>query len=784
MPTPYAVPDPEAALAALRAVPHMDSSASWHASVLAAIDQGFCVIELIFDGQSNPVDYRFLETNPAFEAQTGIRDAIGRRMREIAPDHEEFWFERYGRVATTGQPVRFEAASVALDRTYQVHAFRVDRPEACRVAIVFSDITAQLTEAARSRESELKLRESELRFRRLADAMPQLVWTALPSGVVDYYNRQATRYDGIRRGDDGTWSWQPTLHPDDVDRTVRAWEHAVTTGQTYECEHRVSMADGTLRWHLSRAYRIGAPGAQQWFGTATDIHDLKVAQERLRQSEQRFKAIANTAPAMLWITDARHRCTFLSRGWSEFTGQAEGEGLGTGWVEAVHPDDRERVTSIFAAATEGRAPFELDYRLRTARGDYRWATDAARPRCDESGEFAGFIGAVFDVHERKAAENALRDADRRKDEFLAVLAHELRNPLAPLRSGLEVLRRARPGGEDAASARDMMQRQVDHMVCLLDDLLDTSRIARGKFELHCQTIDLVEAARNALETSLPLLESRGHRVRAQLPDVPLRVHADPVRIAQVLTNLLNNAAHYTEPGGCVSVSVQGHDGEASVRVEDDGIGIPGDMLERVFEPFVQLETSRRGRQNGLGLGLALARSILRLHGGTIHAARGAGGRGSVFTVRLRLDPQDAAERGPGPGNEADRAAVQGLRVLVVDDNRDAAESLGMLLGMLGHDVRLAHDGAGALEAFGDGPADVVFLDLGMPGMDGYEVARRLRQSHTGATAYVVALSGYGQPGDRRRTREAGFDTHLVKPADIDAIEALLAARLSERTSAR
>jgi PAS domain S-box-containing protein len=885
----------------------MRASEARYEALLQSIDQGFCVVEVLYGEAGQPVDYRFLEVNRAFEAHTGIPGAVGRRMREISPEHEEQWYEVYGRVASTGEPAQFESTARALGRVYEVYAFRVDDPEKRHVAVLFKDITARARETERRRQSEealrrseerwnaaiehlregaiiadddeqliylnpvarqmhgmtsddegigplasmpfelwtadgsrrlsieewpirrirrgetvqrlelrlrrigqpwtrvvsytgarvttpsgerliflsvddlteqrnaeSALRESEKSFRRLADTMPQLVWTATADGIVDYYNTQVSRYSGVRQRDDGSWAWHPILHPDDAARTVRAWQHATATGETYECEHRVRMSDGTFRWHLSRAHRVGPPERLQWYGTATDVHDLKVAHERLRESEQRFKTMANTAPAMLWIADERHQCTFLSRGWYEYTGQRKGDGLGMGWLDAVHPDDRQQARAIFLAASERHESFSFDCRLRTHDGPYRWAIDAGRPRFDDAGTFLGFIGSVFDVHERKQAEQALRDADRRKDDFLAVLAHELRNPLAPLRNGLEVLRLAGIDSDAARSARTMMERQVDQMVRLIDDLLDTSRIARGKFELRKTAMDLVDAVRHAIETSRPLLDAAGHRLCVQLPEASLPVHADPVRIAQVLTNLLNNAAHYTAAGGCVAISVRATTDEAIITVEDDGVGIPDDMLERVFEPFLQLETSTvRGRQNGLGLGLALARSIVKLHGGSIKAARGRSGRGSVFTVRLPIlsavTTQSTADQPANGPVEAPR-----LRVLVVDDNRDAAESFGMLLGLMGHEVRLAHDGSQALQMAADDPPEVVFLDIGMPGMNGYEVARQLRLLHSRAAMSVIALSGYGQEADRRRSAEVGFDAHLVKPVDIEALEALVA----------
>lgn len=500
-----------------------------------------------------------------------------------------------------------------------------------------------LTEQRRAEEA---LRASEERFRQLADAMPQLVWTAAHDGTVNYYNSQAIRYSGLHRNAEGRWIWQPILHADDRARTLEAWRTAVATDQPYECEHRVHMADGTVRWHLSRAYRAGAGDAAQWFGTATDIHDLKVAEERLRE------------------------------------------------------------------------------------------------------------------------------ADRRKDEFLAVLAHELRNPLAPIRNGLELLRFVKSDSVAAEQARAMMARQVNHLVRLIDDLLDVSRIARGKLELARHPMDIADAVRSALETSQPLLQSAGHEVVLDLPQTPLLVEGDFVRLAQVFANLLNNAARYTPPGGKVTVNVHAEGGDVVAFIEDNGAGIPVDMLGRIFEPFFQIESKATADQGGLGVGLALARTLVELHGGSIHAGSAGAGRGSRFTVRL---PAAAGRTAPAAEVRHGRpSAAPALKILVVDDNNDAAESLGLLLQLRGHEIRIANSGAAALQAAEALNPDIVLLDIGMPDMDGYQVARRLRANPGFQNVAIIALTGYGQEADRRDSAEAGFTAHLVKPVEPSTLESLFA----------
>jgi PAS domain S-box-containing protein len=381
-----------------------------------------------------------------------------------------------------------------------------------------------------------------------------------------------------------------------------------------------------------------------------------------------------------------------------------------------------------------------------------------------------------------ALENArlyqeLKEADRRKDEFLAMLAHELRNPLAPIRNSLHALKLAGPDAAVAARARDMMERQVTHLTRLVDDLLDVSRIMRGKVDLRRERVELAAVVARAVETARPLVEAGRHALAVELPSDPVLLDADPVRVAQVLGNLLSNAAKYTDPGGKIWLTAEPLDGDVVVRVRDTGIGIPADMLAHVFDPFVQTEEARGKSQGGLGLGLALVRSLVELHGGSVAAHSAGPGRGSEFVIRLAALP-DAGSRMPMSAASSEIGTQQSalddrMRVLVVDDNRDAADSLAMLLRLKGHEVRVAYDGPAALAAVGAFGPDLVLLDLGMPGMDGYEVARRLRETPAFAGRAIAALTGWGQEADRRRTREAGFDHHLVKPVDPAELETLL-----------
>jgi signal transduction histidine kinase/ActR/RegA family two-component response regulator len=370
------------------------------------------------------------------------------------------------------------------------------------------------------------------------------------------------------------------------------------------------------------------------------------------------------------------------------------------------------------------------------------------------------------------ARDALAEAARRKDQFLAMLGHELRNPLAPVRNALHLLMSDERLPADEHALCEMMKRQVDHMVRLVDDLIDISRISRGTIVLRREHVDLATVLRNAIDQSRPLVEAARHRLTLQVPDVPLYVEADPVRLAQVFVNLLNNAAKYAEPGGEIAVRVGRVDGSVRVAVRDRGIGIEPEMLPHVFELFTQGRREAHRAHDGLGIGLTLVRNIVDMHGGQVEAHSDGRGLGSEFVVSLPLAALQSAQV-PVPREDGAERPATASRVLVVDDNVDAAESMGMVLELLGLEHRVAFDGVAALDIAGDFDPDVVLLDIGMPGMDGYEVARRLRSAHPDSAIRLIALTGWSQPQDRERTRAAGFDHHLSKPVDIGALQALL-----------
>ena len=393
------------------------------------------------------------------------------------------------------------------------------------------------------------------------------------------------------------------------------------------------------------------------------------------------------------------------------------------------------------------------------------------PVRDITGRIIGASKIARDITVQKRTEEALREADRRKDEFLAMLAHELRNPLAPIRNSLHILQLAGQHDAGVDRVRAMMERQVDQMVRLVDDLMEVSRITRGKIELRKERVDLGTIVRSAIETSQPLIDAASHQLIVSLPTEPLVVEADPVRLAQVFSNLVNNAAKYSETPSQIRLTARREGDTAVVSVRDYGIGIAREMLPRVFEMFTQID--RTGQHNqGLGIGLALVRTLVQMHGGSVTATSPGLGKGSEFTVRLQLAEGPARIEERPPEHSEERLLV---RVLVVDDNVDAADSLGMLLRLLGAEALVVHDGSSALRALHSFEPDLVLLDLGMPRMDGYEVARRIRRQPEFQHITIIAMTGWGQEEDRRRTKAAGFDHHLIKPANVDALQALMAS---------
>jgi PAS domain S-box-containing protein len=496
----------------------------------------------------------------------------------------------------------------------------------------------------------------------------------------------------------------------------------------------------------------------------------------MRRSEERLRSVVENVVDGIVTFDDEGVIESFNPGAERLFGYAAGDVIGRN-VEMLIAD---------SSAAEGRVARRVLRRLLAGQSEI-----AGRRRDDSLFlmEFAAsefrlgdrrlFTGIVRDVTERKLLEEELRhraeqlaEADRRKDEFLAMLAHELRNPLAPIRHSLSILApRARDDAE-LYTTWDVVDRQVEHLTRLVDDLLDVSRITSGKVELQKETTDVADAVKRAAAEARPFIDARRLTLTVSLPADPLRVEADPVRLTQVLNNLLNNAAKYTEPGGVVTIGAERRDGHAVLVVRDTGVGIAPEFLPRVFDLFSQQDSSLARTRGGLGVGLTLVRNLVEMHGGSVEAESDGPGKGSTFVVRLPL-VDGSAPAVPRSERIGDHAPLPGRRVLIVDDNADSAETLAILLRRFGHEVRTAADGASALELARREPPDVALLDIGLPIMDGLELARRMREDLGLTRAYLIALTGYGQEEDRRKSRAAGFDAHLVKPVDLDRLRRIL-----------
>jgi PAS domain S-box-containing protein len=501
--------------------------------------------------------------------------------------------------------------------------------------------------------------------------------------------------------------------------------------------------------------------------------ELLRASEALGESEERLRLANEALGAGLWEWNFETDRVKWSPECYDLFGLAPGDfdGAVASFFRLIHPEDREKLREIISESVEDHRAYACDFRILRSDGVVRWMTSKGQAFFDDDNRPLRLIGAIIDISYRKETELQLVDADRHKNEFLATLAHELRNPLAPIRNAVQLLLLSVPENSDLRWAGDVIERQVRQMTRLVDDLLEVSRITTGKLEIRKDKIDLAAVVRGAVETSLPLIEQDRHELKVHLPAQPIVVNADMIRMAQVFSNLLNNAAKYTEPGGRIELSVAANEGLAEVSVKDSGIGIPAEMMPHIFEMFTQVDRHLHRSQGGLGIGLTLVKRLVEMHGGAVEVRSRGAGQGSEFIVRLPVIADSSPATPAAPDKES--SANQALRILVVDDNEDSANSLGKLLQLMGNDVRIAHDGWAALEAANEFRPAAMLLDLGMPRMDGYEVCRRLRSESWGRAMAVIALTGWGQADDRQRTHEAGFDYHFVKPVDADRLMKLL-----------
>jgi PAS domain S-box-containing protein len=718
---------------------------------------------------------------------TSREELLGKVIWDLIPVSRGTEFERqYRRAARERMSVAFEVFSPFSKRWIDVHVY----PTARGLAVNFRDISER-------KQVEHALRESEERYRYAFDAAAVCLWEEDFTAVADYVAElKAGGVKNIRE--------YFNTHPDQVveaSRRIRVRDVNLATLRIFGVDSKAAFMESLDKAITPRAFdvfrellialsegrsafsaeaelltrssetrhfqvTVNFPPVREALDrvllTLVDITD----RDRAEALKRHYEAILTNTPDLAYVFDLNHRFIYANEGLLRMWGKRWDEAIGKNFLELGYEPwhaemhDRE-IDQVIATrrSVRGEAPFNGTFGRRMY--DYLFV-----PVLDAHGEVEAVAGTTRDVTDLKVQ-------DRRKDEFLATLAHELRNPLAPMRNAAQLLKMPGIGEAQARTARQIIERQVQHMVRLIDDLMDVSRITLGQINLRLEKVNLGAVITDALEAARPAIESGGHSLDVHLPPTPLVVEGDGTRLSQVFQNLLNNAAKYTPAGGQITLRAARHGREAFISVRDSGVGIAKEVQERIFDLFTRLDPSESIKVSGLGIGLALAKQLVELHQGRIDVQSEGSGRGSEFTVVLPLVEQDNLQVSGAGGDGSEDIPTEERRVLVVDDNHDSAESLALLLQASGCQVSVAFSGPEALSLFESNRPEIILLDIGMPGMDGYEVARRVRASPAGHQVFLVALTGWGQAEDKQRAAAAGFDEHITKPVDPDRLTGLL-----------
>ena len=641
----------------------------------------------------------------------------------------------------------------------------------------------------KQRQAELLANESERRFRGLLDNLPVGAYTCDAEGLITYFNQRAAEF----------WGREPKLN-DPADRFCGSSKMFSADGTPMphaECWMALALRDG--KGYNGRECTVERPDGSRWvalvyanplydmagrpsgaMNVLLDITDTKRVEAAVKVSEVRYRRLFESAKDGILILDAdTAHITDANPFIAELLGYSHTDLIGKELWQIGLFKDVDESKAAMRELQENRYIRYEDMPLETKEGrriDVEFVSNVyiedhqSVIQCN-----------IRDITERKRLENKLKqvavemsEADRRKDEFLAMLAHELRNPLAPIRNALQIMRLSGGNEQAVASASEMMERQVGQMIRLVDDLLDVSRISRGKIELRRGRIELASAVNYAVEAIRSLVQSMEHDVVVALPPQPMYLNADPTRLAQVIGNLLDNACKFTDKGGHISLTVEREGPQAVIRVRDTGVGIAAEQLPLIFDMFMQVDTSLERSVSGLGIGLMLVKNLVEMHDGTVEVYSAGVGHGTEFVVRLPIMFEATNPQPPEP-IVSEPMTTTGRRILVVDDNRDAAASLAMLLKITGNETHTANDGLEAVEAVATFRPEMVLLDIGLPKLNGYEACRRIREQPSGKNIVIVALTGWGQEEDREKSRNAGFDGHMVKPVDFAALTKLLAA---------
>jgi len=691
------------------------------------------------------------------------------------------WAKREGMVAFAGYPLLMGERVVGVLAMFA-------RRELSEVLLTnLGPLAEAIAQYLDRKQTEAALEESELRYRLIGQAANDAIWDwNLVTDEVAWNEGLQARfgYKPHQIGNDVVW-WYEHIHPEDRERVVHGIHEAIDHGETFWTdEYRYRRADGTHAMVFDRGQIVrdetGKP--LRMVGSMLDLTERIEAQDRLRQSEEKFRLMADTIPNLAWMAQPDGHIFWYNQPWFDYTGTTPEEMEGWGWKSVHDPEILPAVLERWQQSLATGERFHMVFPLRGADGEFRPFLTRINPLRDEAGQIRYWFGTNTDISEQQESQARLREiaaqlseADRRKDEFLATLAHELRNPLAPIRMGLEAMRVFADDPETMEEIRGTMERQTQQLIALVDDLLDVSRITRGKLELRRTRVEVKEVVASAVEASTPFIREAGHTLSLSIPDDSMQLDADPHRLSQVLSNLLNNAAKYTPEGGTIDFRVEQQNGEVILSVKDNGIGIPVEMRDRIFEMFAQIERPMEKGYTGLGIGLTLVKSLVEMHEGDITVFSEGEGQGSEFVVRLPLAgvsrTQSAERKTESGGGSSDTKR----KVLIVDDNVPAAQMLSLVVKMLGSEIELAADGQEAIQVAERFRPDVILMDLGMPRMNGYEATKHIRSQPWGQDMLIVALTGWGQAQDKQRTQEAGFDHHLTKPAEPATLSEIFAS---------
>ena len=742
--------------------------------------QGYCELRLLRDAAGRAVDQRYLIFNPAFERMFGItvEHAQGRRASEVFPDLEPWWHESFDRIAGAGRPERIEHEVASSGRWYEVWVYPRDGD---RLTVLYEDVTDRKHAADR-------LLRSESRLRAVLEQAPLAIVFTGPSGEILFRN---TMFDTL-------WGRAPHTttarnysevysgyHLDGRPVASEEWPgaRAVLKGEVTQdmvCEIVQASGDRIICWFAGGPIRDQAGeivGAVVLFRDITQEHGTNKA---LRASEERRLLALDAAGIGDWSYDITTDVLDCSPWARAMHGVGPEESVTADLHDRlVDPDDRAAVQAERARALDpaNNGTYSVEFRFHTAHQGVRWIESVGRVifAVDAGGLRAThIIGAMVDITDRKAIEEALKENDRRKDKFLAMLAHELRNPLSPISSAASLLMMTKPDEALIKKTSQIIARQVKHMTSLVDDLLDVSRVTRGLIQLEEEPLDLRRIVADAVEQINPMILARRHHLTLHLPPDIAMVCGDNKRLVQVVANMLSNAAKYTHEGGMISLTTAVGPDTIVLTIEDNGTGMAPELVEHVFDLFTQAERTSDRSSGGLGLGLALVKSLVALHKGTVSCTSAGLGKGSRFTVSLpRLPHMD--QRIERRRNNRDSVSVgKNLKILIVDDNVDAAEMLAAFLKDTGHEVFVEFQSERGLERARTEVPDVCLLDIGLPGMDGNELARCIRNQPETSKAVLIAVTGYGQDEDRQSTLAAGFNYHLVKPIDLAKLSEALA----------